>query len=134
MKKERRIIGCIVSLNYQGNSHELKQITLETFSNDRINLTKNKILIPSLSEPEASSHELLNPEFIEIENSNDFRETFQEAANFGHGLALILDLEAKKIASLVILPNQCSREQLAQLQGPTGDPGYCIPGYNCPGD
>ena len=127
MKNAQRLTGRIVALNYQHNSQELKQVTLDTFSNNRITLTSGDILNPELSQSETSNPELLKPEFIEIENLNNFRERFQEAANFGHGLALILDRQVKKIINLIILPQQ---DLSVQLQGPTGNPG-CVPGVNC---
>ncbi len=125
-----QVNGCITALNYQQNSEQncqvLEQITLDMlFCDGSITLTSNDPS-PGLIKPEFTKHE-----FIKIENLNDFRETFQEAANFGHGVVLNIDYEKMQIVSLSIFPHQCLPEEkqvLALLKksskGGTQPPGH----------
>lgn len=128
----QQVNGCIKSLTYQQNSEQnnqvLQQITLDTLRDGSITLTSSGI-----SSLESVKPEFIEQKFLKIENLNDFQETFQEAANFEHGVVLAIDHEAGRIISLSIFPRQCVRQQQLRnftLGGPGVNPG-CIPGWNC---
>lgn len=105
--------GCITALTYCANG-DLETVRIDdiTFTSKLIQDDKNSGL-----------------------NLNDFKERFQEAANFGHRIELTISESAEncknEIVGLSIFPHQCLDKQrdkilLAQTN--------CIPGYNCVGD
>ena len=71
---------CITHLRYQENDHDLQQVTLD----DGSVFTTGTIT-----------------------NLNDFRERFQEAANFGHGVTFCVNTEEKRMFMLNIFPCKC---------------------------
>lgn len=121
MGNTQQVSGCIISLTYQQNSQVLQQITLDTLDDSSITLTSAKI-----SSPESIKPEFEKQEFIKIENLNDFQETFQEAANFEHGVTLTINRENMQIVSLSIFPGRCHRPEtqlLAFKWPPNSSPG-----------
>ena len=83
--------GCITALSYEENGQDLSAITFDGG---------------------------LSISTTQAENLNDFRERLQEAANFGHGVTLILDSVNKKILRLNIFPCTCLCEKKAQPISP----------------
>lgn len=123
MESTQQVNGCIISLTYQQNSQVLQQITLDTLNDSSITLTSAEI-----SSNESIKPEFVKQEFIKIENLNDFQETFQEAANFEHGVTLTINREKMQIVSLSIFPRRCQRPetQLLAFEWPprgSGSPG-----------
>lgn len=106
-------IGCITALTYCANG-DLETVKIDdiTFASKLILNDKNSGL-----------------------NLNDFKERFQEAANFGHSVKLTISESAKnsenKIVSLSIFPRQClENDQVTKLFAQSN----CTPGINCKGD
>lgn len=105
--------GCITALTYCANG-ELETVRIDniTFTSKPIQNDKNSGL-----------------------NLNDFKERFQEAANFGHSVKLTISESAEnsnnKIDSLYIFPYQRFDKVRNNILLANTD---CSPGINCPGD
>ncbi|NJK40946.1 MAG: hypothetical protein HC934_05545 [Acaryochloridaceae cyanobacterium SU_2_1] len=67
-----------------------------------------------------------DPKVVVVSNLATFQAKLEEAANFGHTVALTINLESHIIQSLSLYPSQ-SLQNKSFGSGPN-----CIPGFNCP--
>ncbi|WP_299484866.1 hypothetical protein [Acaryochloris sp. IP29b_bin.137] len=106
--------GCITALTYCANG-DLETVRIDdiTFTSKSIQNDKNSGL-----------------------NLNDFKERFQEAANFGHSVRLTINESTEssknKIVSLSVFPHRCLNKGRNNIL--LSQQTNCIEGINCPGD
>lgn len=128
-----QVNGCITAINYKcGDEVSASAIVQISIS------TANGLVILTNSPPpplEFVIPDFRTNEFIQVENLNNFAAIWQEAVNFGHGVAIVI--EENNIVSLSVFPRRCLIRQpkvLAFTGDPTPPPP-CTPGWDCyPGE